>query len=203
MSDPHAHEPPSPPGGVPRNNDARAVGTEGLWIFVFIDMAIFALIFFVFMLERLGDTALYVASQTALDPLYGLVNTVVLLTSSWLVVEAVHAARRQDARAVSRRLTLALALGGIFCLSKIIEYNAKIGAGISPATNPFYSFYFFITFVHFLHVLAGMLFINSFRRRSEACVRGRKFTTGLENVGLFWHYVDVLWIYIFPLLYLI
>ena len=203
MSEPHEPKPPTPAPRLRRDNGSRAVGTEGLWIFVFIDMAIFALIFLVFMLERLGDTALYSSSQAALNPVYGLVNTLVLLTSSWFVVEAVHAARRQDARGVAMRLGVALALGGIFCLSKVIEYHAKISAGLSPATNPFFSFYFFITFVHFLHVVAGMLFINSFRHRSEACARSKTYTTGLENVGLFWHYVDVLWIYIFPLLYLI
>ena len=76
-------------------------------------------------------------------------------------------------------------------------------AGDTAATNPFFSFYFFITFVHFLHVLAGTLFLNSYRRRSAACVDSRAYLTGLENSGLFWHYVDMLWIFIFPLLYLI
>lgn len=203
MTEPHEHEPLPEPPRIRRDDASRAVGTEGLWIFVFIDMAIFALIFLVFMLERVGDTALYSSAKTTLNPFYGLINTLVLLTSSWLVVEAVHAARRQDARTVAKRLGMALILGGIFCISKAIEYHAKISAGISPATNPFFSFYFFITFVHFLHVVAGMLFINSFRRRSAACAHSKTYTTGLENVGLFWHYVDVLWIYIFPLLYLI
>ena len=57
--------------------------------------------------------------------------------------------------------------------------------------------------MHCLHVLAGMIFINSFRRRSAQCVDLPRYMTGLENIGLFWHYVDVLWIFIFPLLYLV
>jgi len=197
---------PAPNDAAPPESRAetRSVGTEGLWIFVFIDMVIFGLIFFVFMTERLGDYRLFDASQAQLNEWFGLINTLVLLTSSWLVVEAVHAARRGGARQVSVKLLLALLCGVAFGISKFIEYRAKILAGFGPATNPFYSFYYFITFVHFLHVVAGMLFINSFRRRAAACAKPQDaYVIGLENVGLFWHYVDVLWIFIFPLLYLI
>ncbi len=181
----------------------REVGTEGLWIFVFIDMVIFTLIFFVFMTERLGDYALFEAGQRHLNPYFGVGNTLVLLSSSWLVVEAVRGARAQQPTVVRRRLLLALLCGALFVVSKIIEYRAKLVLGFTPATDPFFSFYFFITFVHFLHVLAGMLFLNSYRRRSQRCLDSKIYVTGLENVGLFWHYVDVLWIFIFPLLYLI
>ena len=166
-------------------------------------MVIFTLIFFVFMSEILGGYTLYQSSQSHLNPLFGLANTLVLLTSSWLVVEAVRAARAQHARRVTRYLALAMVFGSLFVVSKFIEYRAKLQLGITPATNPFFSFYFFITFVRFLHVVAGMLFLNSHRRRSAACVDSRAYLTGLENSGLFWHYVDVLWIFIFPLLYLI
>ena len=179
------------------------MGSEGLWIFVFIDMAIFALLFFVFMADRLEHFALYKTSQPHLNEIFGLVNTLVLLTSSWLVVESVHAARAMRPERVSRNLALALICGGLFCVSKFIEYHAKINAGIGPAKNSFFAFYFFITFIHFLHVVAGMLCLNSFRRRSASCLNSAAYVTGIENVGLFWHYVDVLWIFIFPLLYLI
>ena len=91
----------------------------------------------------------------------------------------------------------------MFVVSKFVEYRAKFHAGISPATNPLFSFYFFITFVLFLHVVAGMMFLNSYRRCSLSCLESKVYVTGLENAGLFWHYVDVLWIFIFPLLYLI
>ncbi len=181
----------------------RQVGTEGLWIFVFIDMVIFTLIFFVFMSERLGSLALFEAGQQRLDAWFGLVNALVLLTGSWLVVEAVHGARAGAMQAVRRHLAGALLCAALFVVSKVLEYRAKLLLGLTPATDPFFSFYFFITFVHFLHVVAGMLFINAYRRRAARDVGGKAFIAGLENVGLFWHYVDVLWIFIFPLLYLI
>ena len=103
----------------------------------------------------------------------------------------------------ARCLAAALLCGSLFVVSKFIEFRAKFHAGISPATNPFFSPYFFITFVHFLHVVAGMIFLNSYRRRSLSCLESKVYVTGLKNAGLFWHYVDVPWIFIFPLLYLI
>lgn len=181
----------------------RTPGTEGIWTFVFIDMLVFLLIFFVFMTERLGHYELYKVSQTNLNAVFGFANTLILLTSSWMVVEAIHAAKLRQPTRVSLRLGFALALGLMFCVSKLVEYTLKIESGIGIVTNPFYTFYFFITFIHFLHVLAGMLFLLSFARSSRNCLASDRYVVGLENVGLFWHYVDVLWIFIFPMLYLI
>jgi nitric oxide reductase NorE protein len=181
----------------------RTPGTEGIWTFVFIDMLVFLLIFFVFMVERLDHFPLYKASQGHLNPVFGFINTLVLLTSSWLVVESIHSAKARQPRRVSLQLSLALLLGCAFAVNKIIEYSLKLKAGIGLVDNPFFTFYFFITFVHFLHILAGMLFLLAFARSSRRCVSSERYVVGLENVGLFWHYVDVLWIFIFPMLYLV
>lgn len=185
-------------GGLP-----RPPGTDGLWTFLFIDMIIFLLIFFMFMGERLGHVALYSASQAHLNALFGLANALILLTSSWMVVEAIHAARRGDGARVRTYLGWAWVLGLAFAIDKVVEYHAEFHAGITPATNSFFSFYFFITIVHFMHVLAGMLFIAYCRGRALARAGRNDFLVGLENVGLFWHFVDVLWVFILPLLYLI
>jgi nitric oxide reductase NorE protein len=182
---------------------AHPPGTDGLWTFVFIDMVIFLLMFFTFMGERLRHVDVYTASQLRLDELVGLANTLILLTSSWMVVEAVAAARQLNGKRVRRYLGWAWLLGLAFAVNKLIEYYLKIHAGITPATNSFFSFYFFITMVHFLHVLAGMIFIAHCRNQARARAGTGRYLTGLENVGLFWHFVDVLWIFIFPLLYLV
>jgi len=182
---------------------ANPPGTDGLWTFVFMDMAIFLMMFLTFMAERRGHVDLYTASQLQLDELFGLANTLILLTSSWMVVEAVNASRRRAAARVSRHLGLAFLLGLAFAVSKLVEYSLKLQSGITPATNSFYSFYFFITAVHFLHVIAGMICIAYCRAHASARVGTARFQAGLENVGLFWHFVDVLWIFIFPMLYLL
>lgn len=188
---------------APAIGTIHSPGTDGLWTFVFIDMMIFLLIFVSFMGERLRQPVLYTASQLQLNEVFGLANTLILLTSSWMVVEATRSARGQRVAEVSRYLGLAFLLGLLFSLSKLLEYSLKFRVGISPASNPFFSFYFFITVVHFLHVLAGMIFLFYFRMRARVSVGSATYVTGLENVGLFWHYVDVLWIFIFPLLYLV
>jgi len=180
-----------------------APGTDGLWTFVFIDMVIFLMIFLTFMSERLGHVELYAASQLHLNEIFGFANTLILLTSSWMVVAAIQALRRSDPIRIRWFLGWAWLLGLAFSIDKFLEYYLKIRAGITPATNSFFSFYYFITVVHFLHVIAGMLFIGYCRGKARHHSGTAGYMTGLQNVGLFWHFVDVLWIFIFPLLYLV
>jgi nitric oxide reductase NorE protein len=180
-----------------------APGTDGLWTFVFIDMVIFLMIFLTFMSERLGRVQLFAESQLHLNEIFGFANTLILLTSSWMVVEAIQAARRSDGTGIRWFLGWAWMLGLAFSINKFVEYYLKIRAGITPATNSFFSFYYFITMVHFLHVIAGMLFIGYCRGNARHRAGTADYITGLENVGLFWHFVDVLWIFIFPLLYMV
>ncbi|GAB3629930.1 cytochrome o ubiquinol oxidase subunit III [Pandoraea terrae] len=182
---------------------ARMPGTEGIWTFVFIDMCIFLLIFLTFMSERLRYLALYTASQRQLNEWFGLANTLILLTSSWTIMKAVQSARQAVPKRASQYLALTLFLGFAFAVNKLREYASELGAGVTPATNPFFSFYFFITVAHFLHVLAGMLFMGVCWHQMRTHSRTTRFLSTLENVGLFWHYVDVLWIFIFPSLYLL
>lgn len=180
----------------------RGPGTNGIWTFVFIDMLVFLMFFLVYVSERHRVLDVFVESQHHLTPWVALVSTMALLTSSWCIAEAVHAARRGQAAVVSRWLTASLLLGAVFVVNKFIEYGSKIGDGISPATNSFFSFYFLITGVHFLHVCAGMIFIGHCRARAVEETGQAIYQKKIENVGLFWHFVDILWLFIFPLLYL-
>ena len=177
-------------------------GTDGIWTFVFIDMIVFSLFFVVYLSERLRLPGVFAASQTHLDPKFGLVDALILLTSSLFVAEAVAAARLAQARLVRIRLALALGCGLMFSASKLTEYAGKFAAGITPVTNSFFSFYFLLTMIHFLHVLAGMVFIAHCLTRARAENGQPTYLTKLENTGLFWHFVDLLWLFLFPLLYL-
>ncbi len=177
-------------------------GTDGIWTFVFIDMIVFSLFFIVYLSERLRLPDVFAASQSRLDPNFGLVNTLVLLTSSLFMAEAVAAARTGNAVRVRTRLALALGCGAMFGVSKITEYSEKFAAGITPVTNSFYSFYFLLTMIHFLHVLVGMMFIAHCLSRARIEAGQPGFLPKLENTGLFWHFVDLLWLFLFPLLYL-
>ena len=186
----------------PSSSDPEPPGTDGLWTFVFIDMIVFSLFFIVYLSERVRLPGVFAASQNHLDPNFGLVNALILLTSSLFMAEAVAATRMGKSVLVKRRLVLTLACGTAFAVSKLTEYAGKFADGITPVTNSFYSFYFLLTMIHFLHVLAGMVFIAHCLARAKAESGQPAYLTKIENTGLFWHFVDLLWLFLFPLLYL-
>lgn len=177
-------------------------GSEGIWIFVFIDMLIYGLIFLAFLLERSSAASFFRESQTHLNSTIGLINTLVLMVSSWCVVSALDRARTGQWLASRRLLYSCLALGGVFGLLKMLEYWEKFHSSIDILGNSFFQFYFFITFVHFLHVAAGMLVILVLAKGNHIG-SAQSRVRNLESAGLFWHYVDVLWVFIFTMLYLI
>ncbi|MCV7410630.1 hypothetical protein AWC05_20615 [Mycobacterium florentinum] len=178
------------------------VGSEGIWTFVFIDMIVFLLIFFVFTTQRIDQYSLYRDAHHHLSVIFGFANTIILLTSSLFVVRGVRAARAGIATKVMSQLQFALGCGLLFFASKAIEYYGKFAAGIGIATSSFFTFYFFITFLHLLHLFGAVIFVIAYRRGARDGVMDPRYVTGVENVGLFWHFVDLLWVFIFTLLYL-
>lgn len=186
-----------------RDKVRRLPGVEGIWIFVLIDMSVFALLFLSYVLERVNQPALFARSQQVLDVRLGLINMVVLLTSSWLVALAVHAARENRQKLAARFLSLAFVCGLTFAVIKVFEYTLKFQAGISMLTNDFFMFYFIMTFIHFLHVLAGMVVLAIMAMKARrGGYGGEEHVQGLEVGATYWHMVDLLWVMLFPLLYM-
>ncbi|MEQ8838162.1 MAG: cytochrome c oxidase subunit 3 family protein [Lacipirellulaceae bacterium] len=186
-------------------SNVRLPGEVGIWIFIFGDLIIFSLFFGTFMFYRSQDPALFTSSQATLTQTLGVVNTVLMLTSSWFVAMAVSATRKGMTRVPSMLLMLAFACGLGFGLIKYVEYSAKFKMGIYPVTNDFYMYYFVFTGIHFFHVLIGMGILAFFTR--YCFVRNGTFSDNdicnLECGALFWHVVDLLWIVLFALLYLV
>jgi len=177
-------------------------GEEGVWVFIFGDMMIFSLFFCVFTYYRSLEPSLFLASQVHLNQNFGAINTLFLLASSWFVVLAVHSAREYDGRIAPTCLALALACGLGFSIVKILEYSEKIRAGITLVTNDFYMYYYIFTGIHFLHVIIGMAVLLFLIRKTRAGIRTPKDVSILESGASYWHMVDLLWIVLFPLLYL-
>lgn len=178
-------------------------GEVGVWIFILGDMLIFSLFFFVFIFYRAQDVATFTASQATLNQHYGAFNTILLLTSSWFVVLGVEATRRKMQSIAVKMFPLAFLCGLGFGIVKFFEYGEKISKGVTLTTNDFYMYYYIFTGIHFLHVLIGMgvlLFLWAKARRAA-------FEPGdirtFESGGAYWHMVDLLWIVLFPLLYLV
>lgn len=180
----------------------RLVGDAGLWFFIAADTLAFGLFFLIFTVSRLAQPALYEASARHLSVELGLLNTVVLLSSGALMAQAVMAARRLDRTALVRYLVLAMLVGSVFAVSKVYEYTTKIQAGINLLSNEFYMYYFVFTGVHFLHFVVGMVALMVALSKAKQDAMGPQLTGWIESIGAYWHMVDLLWIILFPLLYL-
>ena len=188
---------------APTDSMLRAGQVPGVLVFVIADMIVFCMLFVGFMIERRSKLAVFDASAATLDVGLGMLNTLILVTSGLCVVLAVHAARSGQ-RAATRGWLLASMVVGIgFGVTKVAEYGSKIGHGITMHTNDFYMFYFALTGAHFLHFIGGMIALAAlwFMAGREP-VNGRLFAL-IESGALYWHMVDLLWIFIFPMLYLL
>ncbi|WP_293397461.1 cytochrome c oxidase subunit 3 [Nevskia sp.] len=175
-----------------------------IWTFIVLDSASFAVFFAVFMAERLAQPALFDASSRLLDVRLGLTNTLILITSSWLVALAVAAGRRGDLRRLRAGLLGGILVGSAFAVLKLIEYITKLAGGITPQTNDFFGYYFCLTGIHFVHYLAGMivLLVLLARARKSQAVDPELMGWAVSG-GIFWHLIDLLWVFLFPLLYLL
>jgi nitric oxide reductase NorE protein len=178
-------------------------GEEGIWVLILGDLAVFSIFFATYLVYRAGDPALYAASQASLDRGLGLLNTGLLLTSSLFVALAVRAAREARAPRVVAWLSAALACGAGFVASKAFEWSTKLSAGVTLNTDEFFTFYYMFTGIHLLHVLIGVGVLAYLALRSRRPDPGSGWVSVMEGGGAFWHLVDLLWVVLFPLLYLV
>lgn len=179
----------------------RLPGDLAIWFFILAEMFAFAVFFASYAFARAHDVELFNTYQQTLDRNAGALNTLLLITASWFVVLAVQAAHRDDQMAISRNIALGFLCGGGFLVVKVFEYAAKFGAGISLSTNTFYMFYISLTFFHFMHVILGMVILGVLWVQSRNGAYGSHNAHGLESGAAYWHMVDLLWIILFPLVY--
>lgn len=186
------------------NSSSRRIpGESGTWVFLFGDMLVFGVFFATFMVERAKAPETFDVARKTLHLGVGLANTLVLLTSSLCVVVALRALRSGVRRIAARAVAAAMICGGVFFALKMFEYHALVGAGHGIGANHFYLYYFILTGVHLFHVCVGMAvltFLLTQTRRSELSATRMAV---VEGGACFWHLVDLLWIVLFPLLYLV
>ncbi|MFT3666911.1 cytochrome c oxidase subunit 3 family protein [Piscinibacter sp.] len=188
---------------APATSATRVPGEAGIWVLVFGDMMMFSLFFAIFLYYRGADVALFTESQARLNQGYGAINTFIMLSSSWFVAMAVRAAREKPGKATPRLLMAAVACGALFGVIKVLEYGEKIRAGIFLTTNDFFMYYFMFTGIHFAHVALGMVALVLLARHTRSGVYTPTTLRNLESGASFWHLVDLLWIVLFALLYLV
>lgn len=180
----------------------RMPGEEGAWLFIFGDMLVFAVFFLTYVWYRAQQPEIYDASQLMLSQGVGLLNTLLLLCSSWVLAMGVRALKNGQ-RELSRRLIVAtMVLGAGFVLVKTFEWADKFGHGVNVGTNEFFMFYFMFTGIHLFHVLVGLGVLAFLFTRLRQAERPDAAIQTMESGAAFWHLVDLLWIVLFALIYL-
>ena len=190
----------SRPADAPAQRTPALPGDAGMWVFVLGDMVIFGVYFIVFMVYRGHEQAVFLASQRHLSLASGAVNTLVLLAGSRFAALAVAAARAGDDRRASRLIGWCGICGVAFLLVKAHEWYSLISAGQTVQRNNFYMFYYAFTGVHLFHVLMGLVVLGVMLAELRRPA-GRR-TWLIEAGAIYWHMVDLLWIILFALLYL-
>ena len=188
------------------------IGTKlGMWLFLFTELLLFGGMFILYSIYRGIHSHEFFLAASELDTFIGTVNTLVLLTSSLTVALSIEALRRGNRKLSIAMLIVTIVFGFLFMFNKYFEWNTKIHHGIYPGGEVllsmsdgemlFFNLYYVMTGLHGIHVLVGMVVLSVML---VFVVKGNQSSViKLENSGLYWHLVDIIWIFLFPLFYLI
>jgi cytochrome c oxidase subunit 3 len=199
----HTHHPPYNPDG----------SRLGMWLFICTEILLFGGLFLLYSVYRYRYAEAFHAASSLLDRTFGTINTIVLITSSLTVVLSIFELRKGNGARARLWLLVTILCGLAFLVIKSFEWGAKFEHGLYPNAPHlmslgfgeilYFGLYFTMTGLHAIHVIVGMsIFGNVFTRIGKGTVNAARPAL-LENSGLFWHLVDIIWIFLFPLFYLI
>jgi len=166
-----------------------------MWVLILSELVVFGAFLLTFSAARIGDPAGFANDQLHLDRVMGGINTLVLLTSGLLAVFAVRAIKKDAVLQCRAWLAGAAVLGIVFLIVKLIEYGTKIDVGIGLETSTFFTLYYLITGFHALHVVMGLGVLG--------IVAIWPNLTNIETGTAFWHMIDMVWVLVFPVIYLL
>lgn len=199
-----------PNSGHSRDDEASKLG---MWLFLFTELLLFGGLFIVYMVYRMLNHESFLLSSFELNVGWGSFNTVVLLVSSMTIAMAITAVQKGEQQKAVRLLVTTLALSFVFLVVKYFEWSAKIHHGLFPGMDYynglpkgeslFFFLYFIMTGLHALHIIIGAVIIAVVIARTRKGLVNKDKYALAENAGLYWHLVDLIWIYLFPLFYLI
>jgi len=204
MSEKHNH--------VEEHRDDEA-SKLGMWLFIFTELLLFGGLFIVYSIFRHEYYQAFRESSLELSVTIGAINTIALLFSSMTVAMALTAMQKNDKKTALIMISITLLMALVFLVNKYFEWGHKIEHGLYPgsALMPlldrghllYFSLYFFMTGLHAFHIIVGMvlLFVCLFKVKNGS-IHKEKYAL-LENGALYWHLVDLIWIFLFPLMYLI
>jgi cytochrome c oxidase subunit III len=189
----------------------------GMWLFLATEIMFFGGLFLAYTLYRTQDEAAFAAASHQLDLFWGSLNTAVLLVSSLTMALAVDAAQTSQHRRLVKLLIATMVLGSLFLGIKGIEYFHKYEHGLMPFgglpfewTGPsaghaelFFDLYFLMTGVHAFHMVIGLVIMAILVTKASGGGLLGQFSMPVHITGLYWHFVDIVWVFLFPFLYLI
>lgn len=187
----------------------------GMWIFLATEVMFFGGMFVGYTVYRSVYPQAFAGASNHLDVLLGSINTAVLICSSFTMALAVHNAEAGDSRRLVRSLLCTIGLGALFLGIKFFEYYTKFQEHLVPGSafrfegplarpaEIFFSFYFAMTGMHALHMIIGIGLLTALIVKARRSRFSPYYYTPVEIIGLYWHFVDIVWIFLFPLLYLV
>jgi len=185
----------------------------GMWLFLFTELILFGGMFLVYSVYRFTNQAEFHLAATELNTIIGTFNTAILLTSSLTMALSITAIQKDNRTLSIFFQLLTILLGLFFMVNKYFEWSAKINHGLFPGSEEllakssgeilFFGLYYVMTGLHGLHVLVGMVLIAVMAGFTSRGIITHDNYVKLENTGLYWHLVDIIWIFLFPLFYLI
>lgn len=178
-------------------------GDLAMWMFILMELTVFAIFFLGFAVTRHLNTELFLAGQSTLHPYVGMVCTLALITSSYFVALATIRIKHNDASGTRIALWISILVATIYLVAKTWEYNQLFYQGYDLSTNTFYTLYFFITIFHFMHVLLGMVILTYMAAKTDQGKYSDLDHDGFEAGACYWHMVDLVWIILFPLIYVV
>ncbi len=178
-------------------------GDFAIWFFIFAELLVFGIAFISYAMARVQNVEMFNLFQLTLNRELGAANTLLLITASYFVVRAIHAIRLDDVKGCISWLYASLGCGAGFLLLKSLEYYDKFSHGINLSTNTFYMFYLSLTMFHFLHVILGMIILFAIAIKAQRRGYSAQNHIGVETGASYWHMVDLVWVILFPLVYII
>ncbi len=193
----------------------KEASTLGMWLFLVTEIMFFGGMFTAYIVYRTLYPNAFAAASHELDITMGAINTAVLICSSLSMALAVNAAQLGRRKSLVWFLILTIALGAVFLGIKAVEYHEKFVNHHVPGPSfhfdgpeaehaqLFFSLYFGMTGLHALHMIVGIVLLSILAIRAHRGRFGSEYYTPIDMTGLYWHFVDIVWIFLFPLLYLL
>lgn len=191
------------PQGQTRAGRDALPGDLAVWIFIFAELLVFGVLFLAYALARRSHIELFNSEQALLDRQGGFINTLVLISSSYCVACAGAAIRVNRVRACIAWLCGAWTLGAMFLALKTMEFRHDAEIGMQLSRNLFNMFYLSLTFFHFMHVVMAMVIVSVVIFNTQQGRYSAHTHTGIETASSYWHMVDLVWIILFVLVYVL